>query len=108
MATQKRTVSKIDALQLEKNIEELMKRAQLAQEAQLPMLIDSSVNSDSGIKKEVIEKPDFLNPSNTTKTTNTKPNPTLKKATVKSKSIDKKKTGKTITKAKAVMTKKIN
>ena len=108
VATQKGTVSKIDALQLEKNIEELMKRAQLAQEAQLPMLIDSSVNSDSGIIKEVIEKPELLKPSNTTKTTNTKPNPTLKKATVKPKSIDKKKTGKTITKAKAVMTKKVN
>ena len=72
------------------------------------MLIDSSINSDSGIIKEVIEKPDLLKPSNTTKTTNTKPNPTLKKATVKPKSIDKKKTGKTITKPKAMMTKKVN
>ena len=108
VATQKGTVSKIDALQLEKNIEELMKKAQVAQEAQQPMLIDSSINSDSGIIKEVIEKPDLLKPSNTTKTTNTKPNPTLKKATVKPKSIDKKKTGKTIANPKAVMTKKVN
>ena len=109
VATQKGTISKIDALQLEKNIEELMKKAQVAQEAQQPMLIDSSINSDSGIIKDVIEKPDLLKPSNTTKTTNTKPNPTLKKATVKPKSIDKKKTGKrTITNPKAVMTKKVN
>jgi len=108
VATQKGTVSKIDALQLEKNIEELMKRAQVAQEAQQPMLIDSSIKSDSGIIKEVIEKPDLLKPSNTTKTTNTKPNPTLKNATVKPKSIDKKKTGKTIANPKAVMTKKVN
>jgi len=108
VATQKGTVSKIDALQLEKNIEELMKKAQVAQEAQQPMLIDSSINSDSGIIKEVIEKPDLLKPSNTTKTTNTKPNPTLKNATVKPKSIDKKKTGKTIANPKAVMTKKVN
>ena len=108
VATQKGTVSKIDALQLEKNIEELMKRAQVMQEAQQPMLIDSSIKSDSGIIKEVIENPDLLKPSNTTKTTNTKPDPTLKKATVKPRPIDKKKAAKTITKPKAVMTKKVN
>ena len=109
VATQKGTVSKIDALQLEKNIEELMKRAQVMQEAQQPMLIDSTVKSDSGEINEIIEKPDLSRPSNRTKTTNTKPNPTLKKTTLKSGSIEKRKTAKkTITKPKAVMTKKVN
>lgn len=85
VATHKGTVSKTDALQLEKNIEELMRKAQVAQEAQQPMWIDSTIDSDSGIIKEVIEKPVLLEPSNTKKTTHTKPGPTLKKATVKKK-----------------------
>ena len=96
VATQKGTVSKIDALQLEKNIEELMKRAQLTQEAQQPMLIDSSIKADSGTIKDISEKPVLLQPSNITKTTNTKPGPTPTKTTVKPKK-------KKVAKPKAVM-----
>ena len=105
VATQKGTVSKVDALQLEKNIEELMKKAQETQEAQQPMLIDSTIKTDSGIIKKVIEKPVLLQPSNTTKTTTTKPDPTPKKTTEKSKTTAKKKEvrKKVITKPKAVM-----
>ena len=109
VATQKGTVSKIDALQLQKNIEELMKKAQQAQEAQQPMVIDSTsqlqVNNsheafDTEQAKESIEKPDLPNPSIIAKTTTTKPSPTLKETTVKPKTTTKKKV---VKKPKAVM-----
>jgi hypothetical protein len=109
VATQKGTVSKVDALQLQKNIEELMKKAQQAQEAQQPMVIDSTnqlqVNNsheafDTAQAKENIEKPDLPNPSSIPETTTTKPGPTLKKSTVKPKPTVKKKE---VKKPKAVM-----
>jgi cell division protein FtsQ len=109
VATQKGTVSKVDALQLQKNIEELMKKAQQAQEAQQPMVIDSTNqlqtnNSheafDTAQAKESIEKPDLPNPSSISETTTTKPGPTLKKSTVKPKPTVKKKE---VKKPKAVM-----
>jgi cell division protein FtsQ len=108
VATQKGTVSKVDALQLQKNIEELMKKAQQAQEAQQPMVIDSTnqlqVNNsheafDAVQTQESIEKPDLPNPSGITKTTTTKPSPTLKETTAKLKTTTKKK----VAKPKAVM-----
>jgi cell division protein FtsQ len=109
VATQKGTVSKVDALQLQKNIEELMKKAQQAQEAQQPMVIDSTsqlqVNNsheafDTEQAKESIEKPDLPNPSSITETTTMKSSPTLKKTTVKPKTTTKKKV---VKKPKAVM-----
>ena len=87
VATQRGTVSKVDALQLQKNIEELMKKAQQAQEAQQPMDIDSSTNglavtnnraNETALDERTIEKPVIQKPSNTTKTTTTKPSPTLR------------------------------
>jgi hypothetical protein len=75
-----------------------MLQAQKAQEAQMPMNIDSTsqpkvatqynINTDGS---KIIEKPMPLKPSNTTKTTNTKPGPTLEKTTVKPKTVVKKK-----------------
>jgi cell division protein FtsQ len=88
VATQRGTVSKVDALQLQKNIEELMKKAQQAQEAQQPMDIDSTAttlndkqgNTNNTTPDErALEKPSILDLSNTTKTTTTEPNPTLRK-----------------------------
>ena len=115
VATQKGASSKIDSIQLQKNIKELMEQAQKAQEAQLPMDIDSTVGNTTTQKvitkepaKETTEKPMPGKLSNTTKTTTTKPGPTLKKATAKSKSTVKKEVKKKGTKPKAVMTKRVN
>jgi cell division protein FtsQ len=98
VAAQRGTTSKVDSIQLQKNIKELMLQAQKAQEAQMPMNIDSTsqpkvatqynINTDGS---KIIEKPMPLKPSNTTKTTNTKPGPTLEKTTVKPKTVVKKK-----------------
>ena len=100
VATQRGTVSKVDALQLQKNIEELMKKAQETQLAQQPMDIDSTAQMETTAQKETIntetderttEKPMLLKPSNTTKTTTTKPSPTLRKLnpTKKNKNVQK-------------------
>lgn len=108
VATQRGTTSKVDSIQLQKNIKELMLQAQKAQEEQLPMNIDStkeaaivaaqSVKTDSTSKD--IEKPVPVKPSSITKTATTKTGPNLKKTTAKPKTIDEKR-------PKAVM-KKVN
>jgi len=117
IGTQRGTTSKVDSLQLLKNIKELMLQAQKAQEAQQPMDIDlvnqslgqTNKSIDSGQAKLIVEKPILLKTSNTTKTTNTKPGPTLKKTIAKQKTVIKKKEEKKkgTTKPKAVM-KKVN
>ena len=100
VAMQRGTTSKVDSLQLLKNIKQLMLQAQKEQAAQQPMDIDS-VNQpivetkyksiDSVQAKAIVEKPILLKTSNTTKTTNTKPGPTLKKTIAKPKTVVKKK-----------------
>ena len=118
VATQRGTISKVDSIQLQKNIQALMKKAKEAQDAQQPMDIDSTkqpikifqnTEIDTAQAKEVIEKPIPLKPSNTTKTTNTKPSPTLKKTVAKTKTTAKKKEEmkKVVRKPKAVM-KRVN
>ena len=111
VATQRGTVSKVDAQQLQKNIAELMKKAQQAQEAQQPMDIDSTTNTlndtqggtnNNAQQERTIEKPANLKPSNTTKTTTTEPSPTLRKNVTKP---TPKKTTKDLKKPKAVMRK---
>jgi cell division protein FtsQ len=99
VATQRGTTSKVDSIQLQKNIKELILQAQKAQEAQQPMDIDSTkeavfvnaqnINGDTTAKN--VEKPIPVKPSNTTKTATTKPSPTLKKTTAKPKTKDEKK-----------------
>jgi cell division protein FtsQ len=116
VATQKGSVSKVDALQLQKNIEELMKKAQQAQEAQQPMVIDSTIqlqtnNSneafDAAQVKEGIEKPASLKQSNFATNTTTKPSPTLKKTTAKPNALERKiEVNKNVVKPKAVMKRK--
>lgn len=99
VTTQKGTTSKVDSIQLQKNIKELMLQAQKAQEEQQPMDIDSTKEAVFVTTQEAtndtteknIEKPVPLKPSNITKTTTTKPSPTLKKTTVKPKPKDRKK-----------------
>ena len=99
VATQKGVISKVDSVQLQKNIKELMEQAQKAQEAQLPMDIDSTTEAkapeDRTISKEqpakeISEKPVPVKLSNTAKTTTTKPGPTLKKTTAKPKTKEEK------------------
>ena len=102
VGVQKGVVSKVDSVQLQKNIEELMKRSQMNEEAQQPMDIDSaSVSStaqkypDTTTNNTSKEKPIIRQPSNTAKTTNTKPNPTLSKTAKNEKPVVKKATVKT-------------
>jgi cell division protein FtsQ len=100
VATQRGTSSKVDSIQLQKNIKELMLQAQKAQEAQQPMDIDSTKEIaftatqntmiDTASMK-TMEKPMPVNPSNIKKTTTTKPSPTLKKTTDKPTATDEKK-----------------
>lgn len=106
VATQRGTVSKVDALQLKKNIAELMKKAQQAQEAQQPMDIEPTSNKQvnkqpQAIDIDKIEEPVIVQPSNTAKTTTTKPNSTLRKATANP---NPQETKKNVEKPKAVMT----
>jgi cell division protein FtsQ len=97
VATQRGTSSKVDSIQLQKNIKELMEQAQKAKEAQLPMNIDSANEpravTQNNIEPEnsIVEKPVVLKPSDIAKTTTTKPTPTLKKTTIKPKPAVKKK-----------------
>ncbi len=111
VATQRGTVSKVDALQLQKNIEELMNKAQQAQEAQQPMDIDSTTNKlirdrkigiDTMQDESALEKPMLLKPTNITKTATTEPSPTLRKNVTKP---SPKQTTKDSKKPKAVMRK---
>jgi cell division protein FtsQ len=117
---QKGQTSEVDSVQLQKNIEELLKRSLLNEEAQQPMNIDSTSDAmtatnlttgiDSTEEKKTTEKPVIRQPSNTAKTATTKPSPTLKKTTAVAKPIDKKKvvTKKETKKPKAVMQRRDN
>lgn len=86
VATQKGESSKVDSIQLQKNIKEMMEQSQKAQADQLPMLIDSTNNFNASAQN-AIDKPIPQKLSNTTKTTTTKPNPILKNPVVKSKAV---------------------
>ncbi len=111
-------ISVVDSVQLQKNIEELMKRSQMNEEAQQPMVIDSAsvtqtsfttTRVDTTATKNNIEKPLVRQSSNTAKTTTTKPNPTPRKTAVVAKPIQKKKLVKTDPrKPKAVMQRRVN
>jgi cell division protein FtsQ len=111
VATQSGTSSKVDSIQLQKNIKELMDQAQRAKEAQLPMNIDSvseprpiaQYNTEQA--NSIEEKPLVPKPSDIAKTTTTKPGSTLKKTIVKSKPAARKKEAKKTSgmKPKAVM-----
>lgn len=108
IGVQKGITSKVDSIQLQKNIEELMKRSQLNDEEQQPMnmnmdstrikVFDAAVTDTTNSKRTIGE------PSNTTKTTNTKPGPTLKKPIAKPKPVERGK--RRVEKPKAVMKKK--
>lgn len=95
----KGSVSSVDSVQLQKNIEELLEKSRITAEEQRPMKIDSANNplmtfiqetNDSSKAKE-IEEPSATKPSNKGKTTDTKPTLTPKKTTTSKKPDDKKK-----------------
>lgn len=97
IGVQKGATSIVDSVQLQKNIEELLKRSQLNEEAQQPMNLDSIATSQvvaqttiDTAKEKYTEEPLIRQPSNTAKTTTTKPNPTLKKTAVSKKPVERK------------------
>lgn len=114
VAVHKGTVSAVDSIQLQKNIAELLEKSRITAEEQQPMKIDSIAAmpamyqlsaADSGNSKS-IGKPVPAKPSNSVKTTNTKPSPLPTRPKPQSKPVEKKKDQKK--KPKAVMTKRVN
>lgn len=118
IGVQKGQSSSVDSVQLQKNIEELLKRSQMNEEAQQPMDIDSAsaptnlvtTGGDSAKGEKIIDQPIARPSSNTAKPTTAKPNPTLKKTAAKAKPIERKKPVKTTEgkRPKAVMQKRVN
>ena len=109
VAVHKGSVSPVDSVQLEKNIEELLAKSMLQAEDQQPMKIDSASAAAANLlttpdtnQNKKIEKPRTQEPSSEGKTTTTKPGPTLQKTPTTSKTNEGKKEER---KPKAVMRK---